>query len=402
MTIKLFIMGEIESFSDKPGGAHKSLLLLVSELIKSAHNASIVFFGRENRSYKVNFNQIEIPVQEYRVNKIAFSLITPFMFSMYKAIAKESKNTDILHFYNVQLDPLAGLYKMLNKDKKVLSTLNNYHYIIPYFSFIFRDKGKLRHKYSFIQKNLLFFESIKENYSYPKILLLVPLIFPMAIFYLLNIYLSKKVKNYTALSETVKKIYELHSFENIEVVPNMYDSSFLTKKKTEKEKVVLFSGRIKKYKGAENLILAFKKSNLKAKGYILKIAGSGSRLIYLKNEYESNSIVFLSSIPYEKVKKEYARAEIFVHPGFCPEPFGRTILEAIQGGCKMLVSNIGEPPNIVKKEESIYQFDDLNSLVKKLEKLALSKEAGIVDKKILEQYSPQKIVKKYERIYEKL
>jgi glycosyltransferase involved in cell wall biosynthesis len=401
MKIKFFILASSKAFLNKGGGGSKSLLLLAHELASNNHDVNIICLSNEDKQFNFCFKNKKILIKEYKINKFAFLLVTPFLPSLYRIVRKEGLDAEILHFYNVQLDPLAGLYKVFNKNKKTISTLNNYYYVSPNFECGLN--GRVIYKYNFFEKMLAFLDLFKQNYDSTKVFLLAFLTPLLSFFYTLNIFLSKKIGSYTTLSETAKEVYCSNGFKNIKVVPNMFDSIFSVKNHAvRKKKIVLFVGRIKRAKGVEDLILAFKKSNLQKKGYTLRIVGSGNQLEYLRSKYCEKNIIFLGNIPYFSVKKEYQIAEIFVHPAVLPEPFGRTILEAIQNNCKMLVSNIGEPPQIVKKKECIYQYKDEEELAEKLELLSYNKELGFVSRRVLENYSPSEIVKLYEEAYRKL
>ncbi|MFT4283154.1 MAG: glycosyltransferase family 4 protein [Candidatus Woesearchaeota archaeon] len=393
MNITFFFRENYDKFLTQPGGGEKSALLLISNLIKKKKKARLVCFGNKNISTKLKFNDVEIPVVQYKVNKLSFFTITPFLFQYYNIVKKEAKNSDILHFYNVYLDPVAGLFKLLNNDKKIISTLNSYYYISPNFECRLFNKPK--YKYNFIEKHIAFFDLIKENYSFFKAMLLVPLIPVLVIFSYINISLSKKIKNYACLSMVVKEIYELNGFSNITVIPNMLDSN-ISNKKRRKEKVVLYVGRIKRSKGVENLIKAFIKSDLIKQNYILKIVGDGNNLNLLKENYIHPNIIFVGNIPYKDIKEEYSRAELFVHPGLWPEPFGRTIFEAIQNNCKIIVSDIGAPKDIIKNKNLVFNHANLISLVNKLNNINKIK---VLNKNILNEYTSKNITNKFIEVY---
>lgn len=401
--IKIFMIASSNSFVKQPGGAQKSSLLLAYELKQRGADVTMVCFHKENRPLReFPFKGENVPIVEYKINKLALFILTPFLPFLYKILKMEAEDTDYLHFFNVQLDPLGGYYKIFNKEAKVISTLNNYCYISPNFECSIN--GKPVYKYNFSQKIISINELFKENFSTPIRLILLCFSPIFSLIYSLNLFLSRKIDNYVALSPSVKEIYELNGFRNIKVIPNMYDTIFWSAREEmkKKEKIILYVGRIKRSKGVENLIQGFKKTSLQSKGYILKIIGSGNNLSYLRDKYSSANILFLGKLSYLELQKEYAKAEIFVHPGLAPETFGRTILEAIQNSCKMLVSDIGEPPNIVKKKECIYKYDNIDELTNKLEILASKEGYGIVDKKRLEVYSPERVVNMYEEIYGEL
>lgn len=393
--IVLLTIGSPDKFINISGGAEKSTLLLSSELIKNNYHLRILAFGKKNKIYDLIFNNINISVEEVKVP--FYSVYFPILSKklIYNKILSYSKMADVLHFYNVSLDPIAGLLKYNYPNLNIVSTLNSYYYTSPNFEC--RLWNNIKYKYNFLEKHIAFFELLLNTFKV-KALLLIPVIPFLVIINYISIKYSKFLKNYSALSNTIKNIYELNGFRNITVIPNMFDISFENNEIIEKEKRILFVGRIKKTKGVENLIKAFIFSGLKTKGYSLIIAGGGPLLEKYKKKYNDSSIIFTGNIEYSSLCTLYKQSEIFVHPGIWPEPFGRTILEAIQNGCKMLVSDIGEPPNIVKYQECIFKHDSIKDLKEKL-KLIANGNYGIVDRGILNNYTPEIIIDKFNKIY---
>lgn len=126
----------------------------------------------------------------------------------------------------------------------------------------------------------------------------------------------------------------------------------------ENDFIILYSGRIIKEKGIQELIQAFKNlkdySNLK----LLIIGGSfyGEGLpqdeftLNLKKEVKQNdlSITFTGFIPYTLIPSYLALADICVIPSMWEEPFGLTCIEAMSAGLPIIATNSGAIPEIAK------------------------------------------------------
>lgn len=115
------------------------------------------------------------------------------------------------------------------------------------------------------------------------------------------------------------------------------------------KKVVLFAGKLTKYKGVEFLVKAAKKIH----GQIL-IAGDGAEKEKLQEIIKSqdiNNVQFLGHIGdnTEKLVQLYSRADVFVAPSIWDEPLGLVILEAMACETPVVVTRKGGIPLAVKE-----------------------------------------------------
>jgi glycosyltransferase involved in cell wall biosynthesis len=119
---------------------------------------------------------------------------------------------------------------------------------------------------------------------------------------------------------------------------------------SEKEKIILYTGRIHPEKGLDILIKSF--TLLETKHWQLLIIGpysaeaGGGGETYLENlkQLASNSnVTFLEPIfDIDKLNEMYLKASIFVYPSVAEqgETFGVSPLEAMSWGCATIVSNL--------------------------------------------------------------
>ena len=103
------------------------------------------------------------------------------------------------------------------------------------------------------------------------------------------------------------------------------------------------------------------------------------------------------------VGRYYAAADVFVHPGIWAEPFGRTILEAMQFQVPLVVSNIGAPPEIVGEAGLVFERGNVDDLVQKLEMVSRDKELrqrlSSNCPKVLQAYEQDKVLGRILEVY---
>ncbi len=229
---------------------------------------------------------------------------------------------DVIHSYNMELHPAVGALTE-NRSVSSVATLNSYHYLPK--AAVNVSPGPLNRLYELL--------------GYP------------TTGRLLRKYM-RKFDEFIALSTSVKDIYVEHGFSSSSVciIPNMLDPSFSTPEgQSTDEFIVLYVGTLKKVKGVEYLIRAF--SHL-SEPYKLRVVGDGTQREKLENlvvDLQLEDVVtFVGYVDHQNVPEQYAQADLFVHPGVWPEPFGRTIIEAMQAGLPVVCTDIGGPADIVR------------------------------------------------------
>jgi len=137
----------------------------------------------------------------------------------------------------------------------------------------------------------------------------------------------------------------------------------------------------------------------------LTVVGDGPEREALESQVEGSAafdrIEFTGSIPYEEITRAYANADIFVHPGVWPEPFGRTILEAMQAGLPVVATDIGGPGETVPQTELLCPPREPKKLAESI-KYAYNNqdEIGRENKQIAyEKYHPDTVVPQFLETY---
>ncbi len=172
--------------------------------------------------------------------------------------------------------------------------------------------------------------------------------------------------------------------------------------------VVLFAGKITKYKGVEYLIGAAKKIH----GEIV-ILGDGPDLSRLKQKAIQMGLPNVHWVGHlgagiKKLVPYYSRADVFVAPSTWDEPLGLVILESMACQTPVVVTRKGGIPLAVKEGVNGLFIRPRNSeeIVEKVNKLldneSIRLKMGQNARRIVEEkFSWEIIGKKFEYIYEK-
>jgi len=181
----------------------------------------------------------------------------------------------------------------------------------------------------------------------------------------------------------------------------------------EKEKVIIYTGRLTKEKGVYELIKAIGK--VKFQDFKVMIVGS---LFYKENEKDEFSemlkkevsklkdkVIFTGYIDYEEIDKIYSIGDIAVLPSMWEEPAGLTIIEALASGLPVITTDSGGIPEytnsecsfILKRDENIVN-EIANKIDLLLEDNDLRKKMSSKAKKYAEQYNLENYYRNFSAI----
>jgi glycosyltransferase involved in cell wall biosynthesis len=374
------------------GGSNFSLDLIARTLSERGHNVTVVTinFAYENKlppdlPYKVT----EAPTEsESQIGEAR---------DVYKRLISFDEQFDIYHIFNPALHPIAGAYRRRH-DTPVVGRLNTFDIFCTNLSMM---DGSCHRNCTVGQK---FSHSQRDRRSniakIPK--------------YTFDTYglprLLNQMDRLFALSPQVSRIYQDIGVREARLsqIPNFYDPSFGTQ--TEEtvsfshDKSLLYVGAIKPHKGVDILV---KTAPSLPDDTGLEIVGTGPQMASLKRRVSelgvADRVTFHGWVAHEKLSGYYREADIFVHPGRWPEPFNRTILEAMQCHCPLVVSDVGAPPWVVDDCGLVFDRGDTDHLSRQLRKLltdetALAKlEANCQDR--LETFAPERSVSLMEAQY---
>jgi glycosyltransferase involved in cell wall biosynthesis len=216
-----------------------------------------------------------------------------------------------------------------------------------------------------------------------------------------------------AQSPAVQRVYEGIGVdsERFTVVGNFYDPTFGTHdpelRPFAAERSILYVGNLRPHKGVELLVDC---ADSMPDDVSIEIVGTGPVREQLERravEQGVESIVtFHGWVDHAELPAYYRDADVFVHPGLWPEPFNRTLLEAMQHDCALVVSDIGGPPWVIGDCGATFARGDLDGLRDILGSLLADQDRlAALQQKCAERvmrFTPDRVVSKIESEYRSL
>lgn len=187
---------------------------------------------------------------------------------------------------------------------------------------------------------------------------------------------SNYIKERVSTIQPDKKIQTLYNAIDVKRFSKK-DASTINRKDigfSEKDFVIVFSGRINKEKGVSELIDALLQLNHIPNIKLMIIGGTFFanannedgfvRMLKEKAKAIKDKIVFTGFVPYEIVPDYLQLADIAVLPSMWEEPFGLTIVEALAAGLPLVTTRSGGIPEICEGVATIVEKGDIvNNLV---------------------------------------
>ncbi|AXG11125.1 glycosyltransferase family 4 protein [Haloplanus rubicundus] len=225
--------------------------------------------------------------------------------------------------------------------------------------------------------------------------------------------LKRQMRNvdvFLPLSGAVERVYREHGFADadFEVVPNMIDPTFdvPAREPADADRIrLLYVGYLRDSKGVRFLVDAIERLPSQ---YTLTVVGGGPEQQNLIERASDGGaaerITFTGQVPYEEVAQAYADADVFVHPGVWPEPFGRTILEAMQAGLPVVATAVGGPAETVPQSKLLCDPGDPDALRESIEYAAANREriGSENERTVRQEYHPDAVVPRFRRVYERV
>ena len=140
--------------------------------------------------------------------------------------------------------------------------------------------------------------------------------------------------------------------------------------------------------------------------YSAIIIGVGDRVNELKKTIKQkrlHNVKYAGRIDYKEIQKFYSKSKVFVLSSL-GEGLPNTILEALASGCRIVSTDVGGIPEIGIEENAcgkLVKPKDPASLALAITK-ELSKRYPSGNKKILEKFYEERIIRKYIHIYRDL
>ena len=112
----------------------------------------------------------------------------------------------------------------------------------------------------------------------------------------------------------------------------------------------LFAGRFSGEKGAELLLAAWGRSGLGSNHRLLMAGGGPDQEKIERIAGGMPGVELLGIVSHERALELMVSSAFVVVPSVWEEPFGLTVVEAMARGRPVLVTNLGEPPEIIDSE----------------------------------------------------
>lgn len=390
---------KIALFDDKlnvsRGGSNFSLDLLARYLSREGHQVSIITFnfGHQNKLPE-SFPYDVIPRPVNSDNRLLLSREIYEEFTYYR------NEFDIYHVFNPAILPIAGRFRQKH-DTAVVGRLNNYKL---FCTNVARMDGQCHYDCSVWKKYR------HENANVTEKLPNIPK-------YAFDTVLTPRLLNATdrlfALSPTVAEVFKGIGVneDKMTVVPNFYDPRFENNQNymenVDTDISLLYVGVLQAHKGVEMLIEAAKSLD---ESVTVDIVGNGPQREELERMARTSNynctVNFHGWMRHEDLPTMYNKANIFIHPGLWPEPFGRTLLEAMQYNCAFLVSNTGAPPWVIDNCGDNFRPGDAHDLQNKLNALIKDQDRRLRYRsncnEQIEKYSPDKVIDDITNHYNKI
>ncbi|OLZ40171.1 glycosyl transferase family 1 [Natrinema saccharevitans] len=356
------------------GGGEISARLLAEQLhVRDAVDEVVVYSFDGESTETVGevpvFRLTDVPQYPYTLpNEIA-----------YRKLRAVGPDPDVIHAYNMHLHPAVGRLSA-TLDVPAVATLNAYP-LVDWAEVNVTPSFKRR----LYEQTLLRLERSRLLGQMSNIDLFLP------------------------LSSAVERVYRNNGLEDAdyEVIPNMLDPSFSVPDDSGETGRfrLLYVGYLRDTKGVRYLIDAM---DWLPEQVELTVVGDGPERDTLAERAADTAaadrIEFTGSVPYEAVTRAYADADVFVHPGVWPEPFGRTILEAMQAGLPVVATDIGGPAETVPQSELLATPGDPASLGECIEHAIANRDRIARENRqfVEDRYHPDVVVPQFHEVYERV
>ncbi len=333
--------------------------LLASKLVNFGHEVTVITLFPETNAYPAD---LPYPV----INEGLFTnrFDKKYRLAFQRAIHKYENQFDIFLLWEPWLIQDAAIYRSFGGKTPIVTYLNNYSFCTN-LSLLDAD----------CCKNCGLREQLRHWPSNPvKKAVMLPV---RTLEHCVDRFMLNHIDAFLAISPAVVDIYATHNIdrEKMFIIPPVIDYEYLNKLRNNyvpetdstKQYDILFIGRLTPEKGVDILIDAI--SRLESQLRLL-IIGDGPHRKGLERLSEkvnvSDRVIFHGWLPYEKVIDLYLSSQLFVHPARWPEPFGRTVVDAMALRVPIIAADSGGPPWILQDTGLTFQPGNTEQLAKNI------------------------------------
>jgi glycosyltransferase involved in cell wall biosynthesis len=337
------------------GGSNYSLHLTASELVRLGHAVELVVW-----------NAAPVPAGlPYGIRH--FKRHTGPRWASAQALrqllVQLEAEADLFHLYNPGFLFGGGLYRSQGGQRPVVATLNSYQ--------IFCTNIEMMR--SNCHRSCSVFKRVAHSDLGPgrKLISLPTRIWETYAGFPLIQHVDQLLPD----SALLKSVYQDAGLDltHCSVIPEVIDyRSFAEHRPTVAERLaafqagrrqILFAGRLVESKGVDQLITSLAQLERSVQ---LHLAGDGPARPALQAQVAAlglqERVTFHGWVANQDIWRLYRQAQLFVHPGRWPEPFGRTVLEAMALGLPTVASNTGHPPVLLGAEGLLFEPGNVTAL----------------------------------------
>lgn len=332
------------------GGSHHTLEYILTQLHKRGHDVTLTTIFSDNNKLRT---QPEFTIIEKRIGGKFLDL--------QKQVGNllSAASADVLCLYGPALLWAGGLYKQQGGNTPVVVYLNNY---TPGMNLAHREYSESRGVEK-MKKQIADTIYTTKCYVWEKTI---------------GRSLVKKIDAVVSDSPIVKNIYENFGYraqrsfvcpEFIDVVTHGNTTSTPPFTKKDGELHVLYAGRLTHDKGVDILVKASTLSTHQK--IVVHIVGKGPQKKYLEAlAQQAPNIHFYDWVDQATMRDFYTHADVFVHPCRWPEPFGRTIVEAMMCGLPIVTTSHSGSAWVAGEAGYILQDTRVDTLAQMLDKIS--------------------------------
>ena len=328
------------------GGAERSVQLLAEGLVKQGHNVSVISLQHNSstisfkvingvKAYYLSNKSIYWPFTEGKVSKVKkmFWHFSDTYFSMYKSAVKkilEKESPDIIHTNNLSGFSTSLLRLLKAKGYPVIHTARDY-YLLCYKNTLYKNGSNC--------KSLCKDCSILSKWKLENVNANVNMFVGIS-----NHILNRHINTGLSKNMPVKRIY--NAVKTTKQYKNPSQNPI---------KSFGYLGAINKAKGVEVLLNTFCSKDIQDENWSLKIAGKGDSdyVNQIKSDFKSDKIEFLGFVDSNEFYKDL---DALIVPSQWEEPFGRVVIEAVQMGVVVFVSENGGLKELIEILETVKKF----------------------------------------------
>jgi starch synthase len=318
------------------GGSHHNALAYIRFLKQKGHEVTIHAFAKEGTTAP---DDLSITVHNFGATNF-----TVAHRALAKILCENQQNADVFFLYGVDFLWGGGLYRKEGGLVSVVVYLDTY---LPSMNLGSPDAGSSFTRSLYRLKRMVWEKTVGRNYR-------------------------ACVDMYLAVSPFLEEVYVRYGFpaEKFKVLPNAFTLPETISRSVEVQAEVrlIYAGRIIRDKGIDLLIRALTKCREYA--WTLTIVGSGPMLEKCKEMVRlaklENQISFVPWVDRTKLAELYEVSDIFVHPARWPEPFGRTLVEAMSHSLSLIVPQYGAAAWVVDGAGISFQNGNKHDLEKAL------------------------------------